>query len=90
MKLLESYLTISVAKLSESLTVYLLILNGSKIGTKWLASLYVGVYKADKIGLKREQPLTQFLCILQGSYIFPGLVPTGFRCLCVSLDMLLE
>ena len=51
MKLLESCSTISLVKLSESLTVYLLSVSGSKIGTKYFASLYVGVYKADKIGL---------------------------------------
>ena len=47
-KLLETCSTISVAKL----TVYLLLVNCSKIGTKHLGSLYVGVCKADKIGLK--------------------------------------
>ena len=52
MKLLESCSTISVAKLNESLTVYLLLVNGSKTGTKYFASLYVGVCKADTIGLK--------------------------------------
>ena len=81
MKLLESCSTISVANLNESLTVYLLVVNGSKIGTKYLASLYVGVCKADKIGLKGGQPSTHFSCILQDPYIIPGLVTTGFRCL---------
>ena len=51
MKLLESCSTISLVKLSESLTVYLLSVSGSKTGTKYFASLYVGVCKADKIGL---------------------------------------
>ena len=51
MKLLESCSTISLVKLSESLTVYLLSVSGSKIGTKYFTSLYVGVCKADKIGL---------------------------------------
>ena len=60
MKLLESCSTISLAKLNESLTVYLLVVNGSKIGNKYFESLYVGVYKADKIGLKGGQPSTQF------------------------------
>ena len=84
MKLLESCSTISLAKLNESLTVYLLVVNGSKIGNKYFESLYVGVYKADKIGLKGGQPSTQ------EPYIIPGLVPTGFRCPRVSSDMLLE
>ena len=57
MKLLESCSAISVAKLNESLTQYLLVVNDSKIGTK---SLYVGVCKADKIGVKAGQPSTHF------------------------------
>ena len=56
MKLLESCSTISVAKLNECLTIYLLVVNDSKIGTKNFASLYVDVFKADKIGLKGGQP----------------------------------
>ena len=49
MKLLKSCSTISGTKLSE----YLLLVNGCKIGTKYFASLYIGVCKADRIGLKR-------------------------------------
>ena len=90
MKLLKSCSTVSVAKLNESLTVYLLLVNGSKIGTKYSASFYVGVCKAYKIGLKGGQPSTHFLCTLLDPYIIPGLVPTGFRCHRVSSDMLLE
>ena len=60
MMLLESCSTISVAKLNDCLTVYLLVVNGSKIGTKYFASLYVDVCKADKIGLKGGQPLAHF------------------------------
>ena len=48
MKLLESCSTISVAKL----TVYFLLVNGSKIGTKHFGCLNVGVCETDKIGLK--------------------------------------
>ena len=51
-KLLESWSTFSMAKLGESLTVYLLVVNGSKLDTKNFAGLYVGVCKADKIALK--------------------------------------
>ena len=47
MKLLEFCSTISVAKLNESLTVYLLLVNGSKIDTKYFASFYVDVCKAN-------------------------------------------
>ena len=56
MKLLESCSTISVAKLNKSLTLHLLVVNGSKIGAKYFARLYVGVCKTDKIGLKGGQP----------------------------------
>ena len=52
LKSLESCLTISVVKLNRSLTVYLLVVNDSKIGFKNFGSLYVGFCKADKIGLK--------------------------------------
>ena len=90
MKLLESCSTISAAKLNESLTVYLLLVNDSKIGTKYFASLYVGVSKVDKYGMKGGQPSTHLLYILQEPYIILGLVPTGFRCQRVSSDMLLE
>ena len=90
MKLLISCSTVSVAKLNESLTVYLLFVNDSKIGAEYFAGLYVGVCKPDKIGVKGGQPSTHFLCALQELYIIPGLVPAGFRCLRVSSDMLFE
>ena len=70
--------------------MYLLLVNGSKLGIKYFASLYLGACREDKIGLKGGQPLTRFLCTLQEIYIIPGLVFTGFRCLLVSSDMLLE
>ena len=89
-KLLESCSTISLAKLNKFLTLYLLVVNDSKRGTTYLASLDVGVCKANKIDLKGGQPSSHFLCTLQEPYIIPGLVPTGFRCPRVSLDMLLE
>ena len=56
MKLLESCLTILVAKLNESLILYLLVVNDSKIGNKNFVSLYVAVCKTNKIGLKGGQP----------------------------------
>ena len=65
MKLLESCSTVSVAKLKESLAVYLFVVNGSKICTKYFASLYVDVCKAYKIGLKGGQPWTHFSCTLK-------------------------
>ena len=89
-KLLESCSKISVAKLNESLTVYLLVVNDSKRGSKNVASLYLGVCKADKIGLKGGKPSIHFLCSLQQPHITLGRVPSGSKCLCVSLDRLLE
>ena len=68
MKLLESCSTISVAKLNESLNVYLLVVNGSKIGTKYFASLCVSVCKANKIAMTGGYSLTHFLCTLQEHY----------------------
>ena len=89
-KLLESCSKISVAKLNESLTVYLLVVNDSKRGSKNVASLYLGVCKADKIGLKGGKPSIHFLCSLQQPHITLGRVPSGSKCLCVSSDRLLE
>ena len=68
-KLLESCSAISVAKLNESLTQYLLVVNDSKIGTKYFASLYVGVCKADKIGVKAGQPSTHFFYVFYNNCI---------------------
>ena len=90
MELLESWSAISVIKLNESLTVYLLVVNGSKIGTRNFASLYIGVCEADEIGLKGGQPSTYFLSSLQEPYSILALVSTDFRFLRVSSDMLLE
>ena len=70
------------------MTVYLLVVNGSKIGTKYFASLYVGVCKANQIGLKGVQH-RHFLWALQEPYLIPALIPPGLRCLRISSDMLL-
>ena len=48
-KLLKSCSTISMQKLNKSLTVYLLAVNGSKIGAKYYANLHVGVLKLTKL-----------------------------------------
>ena len=57
----------------------LLVVKGFKIGTKNFASLYVGVFKADKIGRNGGQFPTVALCTLHESHMIPGLVPTGLR-----------
>ena len=53
----QSVLVISLAKAKESLTVYSLIANGDKIGTKNLSNLYDGVLVASGIELKDGQLL---------------------------------
>ena len=86
-KLLESYSTISVAKLNESLTVYLLVVNDSTIHTENFANLYVGVCKADKICPKGGQQH-----IFYALYKNHALFQTSshfFRCLRVSSEILL-
>ena len=70
MKLLKSYSTVSVAQLNESLIVYLLVLSSSKIGTKYFASLYVGVCKADKIGLKSDSHRHIFYALHKNHTLF--------------------
>ena len=70
MKLLESCSTITAATLNKFLTVYLLVVYSSKIGTKYFARLYVGVCKADKIGLEGGQPLTHFYALYKNHTLF--------------------
>ena len=49
MKVMESWLIISVAKLKESFTLYPLVVNDSKIVTENFACLSVGLSKSEKI-----------------------------------------
>ena len=63
MKLLQSSSTISVAKLNKHLTVYLLVINCSRIAPKNFTNLYIGVCKTDKIVPKIEQPSTHFYAL---------------------------
>ena len=74
MKLLEPWSTISVSKLSKPLTVYLFVVNDSKI----YASLYLDFCKGDKIGLKGWQPSTYFLCTLQEQYIILSIIKESY------------
>ena len=57
---------------SNSLTVI-----GDKQVTKKLATLYVEVPIADKVGLIGGEPLTDFLCTLLKPYKTPGFEPLG-------------
>ena len=52
-------------------------MSGDKIGFKYLANKYVGVFIADKIGRNFEMLLATVLCILGLPYKMPGVVPTG-------------
>ena len=70
MKLLESCSTISLAKLNKSLTLYLVVVNGSKVDTKYFVSLHAGVCKADKIGSKGGQPSTHFYALYKYHTLF--------------------
>ena len=56
----ESKLWSSSANVRESLIVFLLVVRGSSVGTKNLASLYVDVPMGDKIGSKMEGYLWKF------------------------------
>ena len=74
---LQSVLVISLANAKESLTVYSLIANGDKIGTRNLANLYDGVLIAPSIGLKDGKLLITGLCTLAWPYKIPRRYPTG-------------
>ena len=66
--------------------VYSLVVRGSSIGTKNVASLYVGVPMADKIGLKDGRPSVTILWTLAEPYIIPGHKPERFKSLCCSME----
>ena len=57
----EFYCSISLAKSSESLTLYSLEVKSLSIGTRNLAILYVVVPMAERIGRKAGQPSITFL-----------------------------
>ena len=67
--------------------MYSLVVRGSSIGNKNLASLYVGVLMADKIGLKDRRPSVTILLTLAKPYIIPGLEPEGIKSLYCSLEI---
>ena len=50
---------------------------GDTIGFKCLATNYVGVFIADKIGRNLGVLLTTVLCTVGLRYKMPGVVPTG-------------
>ena len=59
---LQLVLVISLASTKESLTVYSLLANGDKMGTRNLAHLCDGVLIASSISLKHGQLLMTGLC----------------------------
>ena len=75
---IKSCSQISLAKLNESLIVYLFLVYGINIGTKHLARLCLGACKANKIGLNGGKLSTLCLCTLQNPHIDHGQVPTCF------------
>ena len=72
-------MTTSSAKSKEFFTVNSLVVSGDKIGFKYLANEYLGVFIADKIGLNFGVLLTTVLCTLGLAYRIPGVVPTEQR-----------
>ena len=52
------------SKIKEVFTVYSLVISGDKIGFRYLASKYVGVFVADKTGWHFRVLLTTVLCTL--------------------------
>ena len=70
-------MTTSSAKSTEFFTVNSLDVSGDKIGLKYFANKYVGVFIADKIGRNFEVFLATLLCTLGLLYKIPGVVPTG-------------
>ena len=72
-------MTTSSAKSKEFFTVNSLVVSGDKIGFKYLANEYLGVFIADKIGLNFGVLLTTVLCTLGLPYRIPGVVPTEQR-----------
>ena len=67
----------SSAKSKEFFTVNSLVVSGEKIGLKYLANKYVGVFTANKIGRNFGVLLTTALCTLRLPYKFPGVVKAG-------------
>ena len=67
----------SSAKSKEFFTVNSLVVSGDKIGFKYLANKYVGVFIADKIGRNFGALLMTVLCTLGLPYKMLGVVPTG-------------
>ena len=65
MKTLGSWSAISLENLELFFIVYILVVIGSRRGTRNVASLYVGVLIADIIGLKGGQLSTNCLWTLQ-------------------------
>ena len=88
--LLQSCSKNLVEQLNKFLIVYLAVVDCSRIATKNFTNLYVGVCKTNKMVLKANQSLTNFLWTLQEPYIIPGIVPTGFKCLFVYLDRIFQ
>ena len=73
----ESCSITSLVNSNLFLMVNLLVVIGSKIGTKWFLILKAGVLTADKMRRKGGQLLTKFFCFLQRPCNIPNLEPLG-------------
>ena len=74
----ESCSITSLANSKIFLKVNLLVVIGSKIGTKCSAILKDQVLMADKMNQREEQLSIKLLWILQKPYNMPNLEPPGF------------
>ena len=70
-------MTTSSGKSKELFTVNSFVVSGGKIGFKFLANKYVGLYIADKIDRDWGVLLTTVLCTLGLPCKMLGVVPTG-------------
>ena len=66
--------------------MHLLVVRGSSIVTKNFASLHVGLWVIDKIGLKDGRPSVTILWTLAEPNIIPGLQPEGLKSLYCSME----
>ena len=64
-------------KIKKHFTINSFVGSGAKIGFKYLAKKYVGVFIADKVGRNSGVLLTTILCTLGLPYKMPGVVATG-------------
>ena len=67
----------SKIKNKKNFTVNSLVVNEDKLGFRYLANKFVGVFIADKIGRNFRVLLTIVLCTFGSPYKIPKVMPTG-------------